>query len=208
MLVVIKIKRQEISVDEFKQVCLDLKTAVNVAEHYGCSRSTIDRKIKKAFPLLPQSRAPIGFKLLTLESKKRCPICKEIKSHDFYSKDKQKKSGVAARCKDCNSASGKKYREDNPEKVKARKEKYRKTPAGRANKNASNAKRRAAKLQRTPSWSDLDAIKDFYNTCPEGCHVDHIIPLQGELVSGFHVLSNLQYLTASENQSKSNSYKP
>lgn len=207
-MLVIKIKRQEISVDEFKQVCIDLRTAANVAKHYGCARSTIDRKIKEAFPLLPKSRAPIEFKLLALESKKRCGICKEIKSYDCYTKNSQRKSGVLSKCKDCNNAYIKKYREDNPEKTKEWKEKYRISPAGRATKNASNAKRRAAKLQRTPSWSDLDAIKDFYNTCPEGCHVDHILPLQGELVSGFHVLSNLQYLTPSENSRKSNSYKP
>lgn len=70
------------------------------------------------------------------------------------------------------------------------------------------AKRRADKLQRTPKWADLKAISEFYANRPEGYHVDHIIPLCGELVSGLHVLENLQYLPASENCSKSNNFDP
>ena len=61
-------------------------------------------------------------------------------------------------------------------------------------------------LDRTPEWSDLDKIDQFYRNCPTGYHVDHIIPLRGKLVSGLHVLDNLQYLTAHDNLEKSNKY--
>lgn len=77
---------------------------------------------------------------------------------------------------------------------------------GRA--TAKAMKRHADKLQRTPKWADLKAISEFYANRPEGYHVDHIIPLCGELVSGLHVLENLQYLPASENCSKSNNFDP
>lgn len=69
------------------------------------------------------------------------------------------------------------------------------------------AKRRAAKLKATPKWADLEKINLFYQTCPKGFQVDHIIPLQGEIVSGLHVLENLQYLTVKANRKKSNSWE-
>jgi hypothetical protein len=75
-------------------------------------------------------------------------------------------------------------------------------------------KRRAAKLQRTPAWADLGAIRRVYEearrlTVATGIphHVDHDIPLQGELVSGLHVHNNLQILTGSENSRKKNHYE-
>jgi hypothetical protein len=59
---------------------------------------------------------------------------------------------------------------------------------------------------RTPIWANLYDIDKFYINCPKDYHVDHIIPLQGDIVSGLHVLNNLQYLKASDNLSKSNKY--
>ena len=48
----------------------------------------------------------------------------------------------------------------------------------------------------------------FTKYCGQDYHVDHRIPLQGELVSGLHVPSNLQVITAEENQKKGNRYVP
>lgn len=58
--------------------------------------------------------------------------------------------------------------------------------------------------QRTPIWSDLELIKEFYNNCPVGYEVDHILPLRGTEVSGLHIISNLQYLTIADNRAKLN----
>lgn len=59
----------------------------------------------------------------------------------------------------------------------------------------------AKKTYQTPQGEDLAAIRIFYQNCPTGYEVDHIIPISK---GGLHTLSNLQYLTVSENRSKSN----
>jgi hypothetical protein len=76
------------------------------------------------------------------------------------------------------------------------------------------AKRRAAKLRRTPPWADLDAMRAIYDearrlTRETGIehHVDHEIPLQGELVSGLHVHNNLRIITGAENSRKKNRFE-
>lgn len=68
---------------------------------------------------------------------------------------------------------------------------------------ANSVKRHAAKLQRVPSWANLNIIKQVYKTAKDrGLVVDHIFPLCGATVSGLHVANNLQLLTAFENGSK------
>lgn len=57
-----------------------------------------------------------------------------------------------------------------------------------------------------PSWVDKKELLSFYDNCPEGMHVDHIVPLKGKNVSGLHVIWNLQYLTPIENMKKHNKF--
>ena len=94
------------------------------------------------------------------------------------------------------------------EREKAWQRQYVKTPFGRAYKNAFNAHRRHLKETQTPSWADLDAIREFYENCPEGYQVDHIIPLKNGVFPSFHSLENLQYLPARENTSKGKKVDP
>ena len=71
---------------------------------------------------------------------------------------------------------------------------------------AAVAAYRAKKIERTPVWANREAIKSIYERCPNGYHVDHVIPLRGKNVSGLHVADNLQILPAQENLKKSNKY--
>lgn len=90
---------------------------------------------------------------------------------------------------------------------KSQSERYRRWQQNNKDKvRLKSAMERAARLQRIPPWANIDEIKDFYLKCPEGYHVDHIIPLRGEEVSGLHVIENLQYLIAKENLSKGNRF--
>ena len=59
---------------------------------------------------------------------------------------------------------------------------------------------------RTPKWADLEKIRAIYTNCPDGQHVDHIVPLRGRTVSGLHVENNLQYLSSAQNLHKSNKW--
>jgi len=79
--------------------------------------------------------------------------------------------------------------------------------------NACSGKRRATKLNATPAWADLVKIKKIYAACQQISeatgilhHVDHIVPLQGESVSGLHVEYNLHIIPATENLIKANKF--
>lgn len=95
----------------------------------------------------------------------------------------------------------------NPEPMRAANRAWRKRNSAAV--RALNAKRHAAKLQRTPAWADHAAIRAVYEesarlTKETGIqhHVDHIVPLQGETVCGLHVAENLRVITATENMKK------
>jgi 5-methylcytosine-specific restriction endonuclease McrA len=77
-------------------------------------------------------------------------------------------------------------------------------------KTARNAKRKAALLNAIPSWVDMNAVKGMYQLAGVfrriglDMEVDHIVPLQGETVTGLHTHHNLQLMLGSKNTSKGN----
>lgn len=105
----------------------------------------------------------------------------------------------------------KKWHKENKDLVRIANRAYHKRkqndPEYLAKRRHHEALRRARKLQATPKWLtiyQLAEIKLIYKNCPNGYHVDHIIPLKGKEVSGLHVPWNLQYLPGIVNKMKSN----
>lgn len=141
--------------------------------------------------------------LLSLIKYKSCTNCGEIKEFTHYYTS-SKKLGVSSICKSCHYAKSVQYRDENRDAYLLYLEKYRLSHA--EDYRARNAKYRASKIQRCPPWADLEKISEIYSLCPEGYHVDHIIPLNGKWVSGLHVPNNLQYLLARDNLAKSNKW--
>lgn len=121
-------------------------------------------------------------------------------------------------CKTCSYDKRKKY--ESSEQYSKWKEKNKASVVAnwqRRNKgkvNANTRKYQASKLQRTPTWLtefDLLQMQCLYQVAvmrsthsTQEWHVDHIVPLQGENVSGLHVPWNLQIIPATENIRKNN----
>jgi hypothetical protein len=71
---------------------------------------------------------------------------------------------------------------------------------------------RARRINATPAWADKAAIASIYSACNKlnklyginSYHVDHIVPLNHDLVCGLHTPDNLRVIPADENRAKSN----
>lgn len=110
------------------------------------------------------------------------------------------------------SIKGKIYREEHKEERRVVNKIWTKNNPEKCNSNL--AKRRATKLDATPedlTKEDWQQIDEFYKEAKrleksDGIkrHVDHIVPLQGEIISGQHAPWNLRVITAEENRKKSN----
>jgi len=155
---------------------------------------------------------------------KVCTKCGEEKEVVEFPKDRSCKFGVSSRCKGCARSYSKiwheenrkerleykkRWRKENREKILEGKKKWRQENPDK--RREYNAKHRAMKLQATPPWlceNSISELSEIYANCPEGYHVDHIVPLRGKTVSGLHVPWNLQYLTPEENLSKGSRWWP
>lgn len=113
-------------------------------------------------------------------------------------------------CYDCNLLNAKAWSQtsDGRESNRRSTQSYKKTPRGKLLSKTYSSRRRARRSNSLPPWADISSIEAFYSACPDGHHIDHIIPLVGDNVCGLHVLENLQYLPAQENLSKNNRIDP
>ena len=89
------------------------------------------------------------------------------------------------------------------------------TKLNKARVNARIAKRMAKKFLATPLWADRVAIEAVYEEASRATQetgiryeVDHIVPLQSNIVSGLHWEGNLQVIPKAENIRKLNRHWP
>ena len=182
------------------------------------SRVTCSKLLVEVFPDKDQKEHWFTF-LLSLVNKKQCCNCKALKAPTEFHKNILKSDGRESACTECRGLSRninytnnkekelaqcKKYKEENHDIIKEKDRIY--YTNHKKESFARSAKRRAIKLHALVSWANLAEISKIYKQCPEGYHVDHLIPLQGDLVCGLHCEHNLQYLLAKDNLSKGNKF--
>ena len=166
------------------------------------------------------------------ELTKLCPKCKQTLPTTSFFKHKGRRDGLQAYCKNCKCLRDRQYDAEHREKINGAARQRRSTGDSRQAHLAALTRyraknqpirtklqmaRKSAKLQRTPTWLtefDLVKIKCLYllaamrsRESGYDWHVDHIIPLQGEFVSGLHVPNNLRVIPALENMRKNNRYE-
>jgi hypothetical protein len=158
-------------------------SAGRVYETLGVDAKTVARLHRIIFEGRSEKNKPQPItQIVNYYGYKHCHSCDRCLLPINFQNSQSKKDGKSSECKQCRA----KYIQDNSGIV-----------------NAQKARRNAIKVSATVLW-DQKGITEFYERCPKGYHVDHVIPLQGKYVCGLHILSNLQYLPALENQQKHN----
>ena len=133
--------------------------------------------------------------------KRQNKFCSQSCSATFNNKGVRRHGKPKNYCAECGSPTSNSKRKYCSTSCAGKAKQFRTTEELRARRNEASARYRAALRDQTPEDADREAIKEFYERCPEGHEVDHIIPISK---GGLHTLENLQYLTMPENRRKSN----
>ena len=148
-----------------------------------------------------------------------CVVCANSTSKQWAKSNTERAKSIRSKWDDSNRIKTAErvqtYRLANPEKVNQSIQNWRINNAVKykAYMNFAAAKRKADKEQRTPNWLnsghffEMECVYTFCQAIRDiglDYEVDHIVPLRGKAVSGFHVPWNLQVIPTAENRSKGN----
>ena len=166
---------------------------------------------------------------------KVCTLCKLAKAPDGFYKHKGMLDGRLKQCKVCRNAYVSAWAARNPDRKKAIARQHaaanydsvrrakawakwyasEKAADGHVKMANRNAQRRLTCKRATPIWYESFFVEEAYRlaklrTKMTGVEwqVDHIVPLTSDLVSGLHVIDNLQVITKTANLSKKNYHWP
>lgn len=179
------------------------RVGISLNTSYKSIRTTTVRLFEPIFGQINGGGDTWRYRLALYAGYKRCSGCHNYNKLEELDTDNSNSDGKHSYCKSCRSTNN---------STRFKKESYQEAHKRSQEKHyydilARNAEYRAERKLRTVSWADQEKIKEVYKNCPEGKHVDHRIPLKGELVSGLHVHNNLQYLSPEENLKKGNKYE-
>ena len=160
---------------------------------------------------------------------KRCCRCKETKEFDQFHKNRSTVDGYNFICKPCKKVTARqsyeRHKEDvlgriseyyrgNEERLKEYAREYGKTNRHRWREMANERQKlREAQKKKTSVFADQDLNELVFGEAESLAklrteitgvphQVDHIVPLRGKTVSGFHVWHNIRVIPRSENLSK------
>lgn len=141
----------------------------------------------------------------------RCRPCLQQQRRSRYSDNKEEilaknKEWHAANPKSL-KASKKKWRDNNPDKQKEAKRLWCEKNRGKVREYCAN--RRAKLKQATPAWADRKEMQYIHQLASDrGLVVDHMVPLNSDLVCGLNTPDNLRCITEALNAKKGNFYWP